>query len=158
MQRWFQFATALLLVSVLLLTAIGHSHGSTSSVNQLGRGEHLELVDEKSYGGISSADPNNNRLPPQHSEGLPHSERGSIRSLGHRAADRKKTYRKVICFDNIENNPRTASLFELGTLNHFGAENLYIMEKYAHDLQVTCDHRILLVEHNLFTMHVRESV
>jgi len=56
--------------------------------------------------------------------------------------------RPVVCFRNVEGNPRTASLFERETLNEFSHSYLYLMEAVANNSGFACDHIVLLVEHN----------
>ena len=71
---------------------------------------------------------------------------------GKLAADHKSG---VVCLQNVANNPRTASLFELGTLNAFGSEFFYVMDHKAQEQGIRCDHRINLVEENLNNFAVR---
>jgi hypothetical protein len=66
-----------------------------------------------------------------------------------------RSNKPVVCFRNVEGNPRTASLFERETLNRFGSEFHYLMAPRAKRLLAPCNYTVLLVEHSANSDTVR---
>eukprot|EP00750_Incisomonas_marina_P019004 INCI3194.1.p1 GENE.INCI3194.1~~INCI3194.1.p1 ORF type:complete len:103 (-),score=11.54 INCI3194.1:8-316(-) len=56
--------------------------------------------------------------------------------------------KRVVCFHNLPQNPRTASLFERGTLNRYSSQFLYVMDYRATALGLACEFDVNLVESN----------
>jgi hypothetical protein len=71
-----------------------------------------------------------------------------------RRALKPKKGSPIVCIDNVEDNPRTASLFEKGTLNQ-GSKFYWMMKKKADHQQVECGQIVLLVEYNINSKRVR---
>ena len=69
------------------------------------------------------------------------------------AAEGKK--KPIICFRNVARNPRTASLFEKGTLNQYGNPKFqYMMAEQAGIKGLECAHTVLLIQHNYMNNRV----
>jgi hypothetical protein len=70
----------------------------------------------------------------------------------------KKSKKPIVCVENVEGNPRTASLFEQGTLNLYNSQYRWMMAKKANKQGKDCTHHILLVEYNINSKHrIRET-
>ena len=64
----------------------------------------------------------------------------------------------VVCFQNVEGNPRTASLFERETLNAYDSAFHYIMAPRAKRQLIPCNYTVRLVEHSANSDKVRSFI